>query len=79
MVTVVSRPVIQSITVTNNVATVTWSAIAGESYRLQYTDSFTSTNWTELLPDVSAIGTTATTTNELGEVAQRFFRVLVVP
>jgi len=78
-VAVVARPLIQTITVTNDVATLTWSALAGQAYRLQYTDSFSPINWTESLSDVMATGPTATTTNAIGAMPQRFYRVLVLP
>jgi hypothetical protein len=67
-----------SITMTNGVATVTWTSVAGNYYRLQYKDSLTATNWTDVTPDVQATGQTTSTTNVLGGATQRFYRVMLV-
>jgi hypothetical protein len=37
------------------------------------------TNWSNAIPDVSATGPTAAATNALGEAAQRFYRVMLLP
>ena len=47
-------PVILSIGVTNNMAAITWSSVTNKSYRLQYVSTLTSTNWTDVSPDVAA-------------------------
>ena len=69
---------ILSITITNGVATVTWTSVAGNYYRLQYKDSLTATNWSSVTPDVQATNQTASTTNVLGGATQRFYRVMLV-
>src|SRR5207248_10266226 len=51
--TIAARPQalqIQSIAVLNNTATVAWAAISGRSYRMQYKDSLTNSNWTDIVP-----------------------------
>jgi hypothetical protein len=68
-----------SITTTNGVATVTWTSVAGNYYRLQYKDSLTAATWTDVIPDVQATSQTASTTNVLGNTTQRFYRVMLVP
>jgi len=68
-----------SITTTNGVATVVWTSVAGNYYRLQYKDSLTVAGWTDVMPDIQATGQTTSTTNMLGNATQRFFRVLLVP
>ena len=78
-VTVLSRPAIQSITLSNDIVTITWSALAGQTYRLQYQDTLTGTNWNVLPPDVIATGPAATQTDSIGSNAQRFYRIVLVP
>jgi hypothetical protein len=72
------RPIIQSIVVTNGVVTVTWSAVPPHVYRLQYNGNLTFTNWSTVVPDVTAVDPTAQTTDTVGISAQRFYRVLIV-
>src|SRR5204862_4640959 len=55
-VAVVLRPVIQSITVSNNLVTITWSAGNGLKYAVQYKDQLDNPSWTDLPPDVTATG-----------------------
>ncbi len=79
---VLGRPgpvVIQSITVAGGVATIAWGAVAGRAYRLQYEDSPIGANWSDVAPDVTATGATATATNSLGNASSRFYRVLLLP
>ena len=69
---------IRSVTVSNGVATVTWTSQAGKSYRLLYKDNLTVANWSVVPGDVAATGATASKTNSVGNVAQRFYRVLLL-
>ncbi len=72
----VSNPIeISSVAVSNEVVTVTWSAISGKQYRLQYKDDWAEEVWTDLLPDVIASGTSAVGTNAVDGATQRFYRV----
>jgi hypothetical protein len=75
-VTVVSAPT-ADISVSGNVVTITWTAIAGKSYRVQYKDNLDDASWTDLAPDVAASGSIASTTDTT--VSQRFYRVAVLP
>ena len=77
---VVPPPVIQSISLSeDNIATVVWTSVDNGVYRLQYNDNLVDTNWTDVLPDVHASGSTAMATNDAGSAAVRFYRVMVVP
>ena len=76
-VIVVNVPVIQDISISNGVATITWSAIAGQIYRLQYKADLNETNWSDLLPDVTASGPTASKDDALDSIVQRYYRVRV--
>ena len=78
-VTVVSRPVIQSIILSNQIVTITWSAISNQTYRLQYQQNLGATNWTDLLPTVTASGPTASRTDSIAPAPQRFYRVHLIP
>jgi hypothetical protein len=76
---IIPSPMIQSIIVSNGVATVTWSSVSNGIYRLQYVGDLDGTNWTGVPPDVQATGPTATATNAIGGATQQFYRVMVVP
>ena len=78
-VSVVSRPVIQSITRSNDVVTITWSSIANQSYRVQFKDDLRNMGWNDLLPEVTAAGPTATKINSGVPAGQRFYRVRLSP
>ena len=77
-VTSVPSPVITSILLTNGVATITWSSAAGGIYQVQYIDSLNGAGWTDLLPDVTATGSTSTQTNVVGGASQRFYRIELI-
>jgi len=77
-ITVVSRPLITAIGVSNNVASLRWSALIGQVYRLQFKTNLDDTNWTAALPDLTASGSSATQTNPLDSAASRFYRVVLV-
>jgi len=74
----VPPPVIQSLGVTNGVVTVIWSAVSSHIYQLQYNGNLSLPNWIAVVPNVTATGSTAMTTDVVGTSAQRFYRILVV-
>jgi hypothetical protein len=57
---------------------ITWSAVSNVSYRIQYKSDLGATNWTDLIGDVLASGSTASKT-DLRTTANRFYRVQVLP
>jgi hypothetical protein len=71
-------PLITSFTITNGVAVVTWSSVAGHTYRLQYRGDFGPGSWSDVVPDVTAAGTSSTATNAVGIATRRFYQVRVV-
>jgi autotransporter-associated beta strand protein len=75
-VTVVSAPT-ADISISGNVVTISWSAIAAQTYRVQYKDNIDDASWTDLAPDVTASGSIASTTDTT--TSQRFYRVAVLP
>jgi hypothetical protein len=72
-------PQILSINVHGGAATITWSAIAGSNYMLQYATNFHSLSWSNVPPVITASGTNAQATNNFGSSLQRFYRVLLLP
>ena len=69
---------IESISVANGTATITWDSAAGQTYRVQYKGSLTDTNWTDVAPDVPATGPLTSVTNVVGNAEGRFYRVMQV-
>ena len=76
---VVPPPVLQPLQLANGVAQLTWSAVSGRTYRVQYKPALAATNWTDLLPDIAATSSTASTTDAARSAPQRFYRVLLLP
>lgn len=75
---VMPAPVIESIVLAEDSLVISWSAVGGNSYRLQFTDGLGNATWTDVLPEMMATGPTATITNAIGSAPQRFYRVLLV-
>jgi hypothetical protein len=72
-------PVLLSLGLTNNVATLVWSAVAGKSYQMQYKTNLSDSNWNGVLPNIMATGPTATGTNAVDGITQRLYRVMALP
>ena len=68
------QPMIQPLRVTKGVATITWTSITGQTYRLQYKDSLGDITWHDLLSEVTATGPTTTVTNFISYSNQRIYR-----
>ncbi len=68
-------PIIESIAISEGVATITWSTVIGSTYRLQYKDDLGDTNWTDIAPDILATDNSASGTNTLGASQTRFYRI----
>jgi hypothetical protein len=76
-VIVLPGPTLLTPALTNGVVTLSWDAIAGVSYRVQFKTNLADTAWTDLVPDVLSGGPIATMTDtNVGTAA--FYRVLVV-
>jgi hypothetical protein len=71
------RPRITSISLTNDVAVITWTAVPGGRYTLQYKDHLDDADWVSSQPDVFADDVTATATVASGGMMQRYFRVVL--
>ena len=57
---------------------ITWSAVSNGTYRVQYQPVLGTTNWTDLIGDVTATGNTASK-NDTRTSTNRFYRVQVLP
>jgi uncharacterized repeat protein (TIGR01451 family) len=78
-IVVAPPPTFSSAILSNDLLTLTWSSISGQTYRVQYSTSLLDTNWTDLPPDVMATDTTANQVESTSGDAQRFYRVMVLP
>jgi hypothetical protein len=76
---VVSRPFIESITLSNNLPTVDWTSINGQRYRLQYSPWLESPVWLDVAGDIMASGFNTSKTDPDAAVTNRLYRVRVLP
>jgi len=72
-------PALQPLRFSNGTVQLTWSAVAGKRYRVQYKSTLAAPAWTDLLSDVTATGTTASATDAPGPASQRYYRVVMLP
>ena len=63
----------------SSAVTLTWSAISGMTYRVEYNPNFSTATWSGLPPDVMATGSTASKTDNPSSAIQRFYRVVLLP
>lgn len=56
-----------------------WTAIPGRSYQVQYSTTLPSTAWQDLASPVVATGPTASLSDNLSVLQNRFYRVLLLP
>jgi len=76
-IAVLARPSIVDAAVSAGNFNLTWTAIPGQKYRVQFKNDLTDLNWSDLVPELTANLDTATKSDSLS-VTQRFYRVLVV-
>jgi hypothetical protein len=76
--TVAAPLTINSIRVSNGLASLNWNAIAGNNYSLQNKSALTQTNWNPG-PILQATGNTAAATDSVLGSTQRFYRVFLLP
>ncbi len=72
-------PVILSLSLTTETATITWKSLANRTYRLQYRADLNSGDWLDESPDVVGTGTTTVSAVYRGEALHRFYRVILLP
>jgi len=76
VITVLGRPVISSVVCSGDLIVITWSAIPGTVYRLQYKTNLTEVGW-QTVGDVIASGDTAFKVDTLDRGTTKFYRVCV--
>jgi hypothetical protein len=57
----------------------TWQAIVGQTYQVQYTTNLLWPNWNNLGNQIFATNGTVTATEALGPDPARFYRLLLLP
>jgi len=73
-------PVLQSVLRTNSVLVATCSAVAAQSYQVQYnTNLGASDNWLNLGPVITATNGFLTFSDSIGADPQHFYRVVLLP
>jgi hypothetical protein len=74
-VQLVPVPRFQSVTKTNGTINLTWDALTGLVYQVQYKTNLLQTNWINLGAVITATNVTVTATNLIGPDPQRFYRL----
>src|SRR6185436_3841472 len=75
---VTPRPYIISVAPSGANYSITWRAIPGRTYRLQYTTTLTSPTWTNVSGDVTASSPLASKSVSFSADTQRFYRVVLL-
>ena len=78
LVAALSPPVIQSITWSNELATLSWPSISNRHYRVQFRSDVSDTNWDDVAGDVTATNSVAWKTDN-ASAGKRFYRAVVLP
>jgi hypothetical protein len=79
MVIVAPPPALQPLRFSNGAAQLTWNAVAGQSYRVQYKSNLAAPNWIDLQPDVTATGSTVSVADAPASGPQGYYRILLLP
>jgi uncharacterized repeat protein (TIGR03803 family) len=72
-------PVFQTVAQTNGTFMLTWSALPGQRFQLQYCSDLAWGNWNELGGVLTAGGSTVTASDVMGSTSQRSYRVQLLP
>ena len=70
---------IQSAVQLGSTFTLTWTSIVGQTYQVQWSSDLTSSNWTNLTPVITAIGSTTTVSDNSTPSQQRYYRIVLFP
>jgi thermitase len=73
-----AAPQLRPLAVVGGRVTISWTAVSGRSYRIEYA-STPSGSWTRLGADIVANGSLASTTDSPGSASQRYYRVILLP
>jgi hypothetical protein len=74
-ITVYRRPTLAVAFTANDLVTITWGAVPGAVYRMQYKDDLSAPAWNDVAAGIIVTGSTASITDVAAR--QRFYRVLV--
>jgi hypothetical protein len=74
-----SAPCFQSVRRSAGALTLTWRAVPGESYQVQYKRDLIQTNWVNLGNPIKAADTNLTASDPISPDPQRFYRIILVP
>ena len=75
---VMPKPSIKAIAVSQDIVTLTWSAIPGQTYRVEYKTNLNDTAWVPLSGDVISADETASKADAVSS-AECFYHIVVVP
>jgi hypothetical protein len=80
-VTPLLAPTLAGVAATANQVSLTWNALAGLGYQVQYTTDLVNPNWINLGSAMTASSNTLTLsdTNSVAIAPERFYRLLLVP
>ncbi|MGA2661392.1 MAG: protease pro-enzyme activation domain-containing protein [Verrucomicrobiota bacterium] len=70
-------PVLEAVTQTKGMISLTWSTVPGVAYQVQYTGDLTAPAWTNLRSAVTATSGTLSASDSLTSSPQRFYRVVL--
>jgi hypothetical protein len=70
-------PVLENVTQANGTVSLSWSAVTGVTYQVQYTDNLPAAAWNNLGSPISATSGTVIATDPAPSSPQRFYRVML--
>jgi lysophospholipase L1-like esterase len=73
------HPTIGSVLLSKETISITWSSIAGQTYRLQFKQTLNDAVWQDIPPTTTAAGPTVSATNTIAGSPQGFYRVRLGP
>jgi hypothetical protein len=79
IITLTEQPIIESITESGSSATITWQALAGKNYRVQYKNDLNASTWNNLSGDVTATSGLASKVDPFGSATERYYQVIILP
>jgi len=75
----VPTPLVTGISASNGAVALTWSSFTNGVYRVEYKPALTATNWTALVPDVTATSASSSLTDSPAGDSERYYRVVLLP
>jgi hypothetical protein len=78
-VTVFLPPQLHNLSLNSDEVRLTWPALPGQTYKVEYTDDLSSGNWLTFGDPLTSTDPFITVTNNPGNATQRFFRLRILP